>query len=86
MFDAKEKANEIYDWLGSAVFDMANGDEAETDRMYNDMEILQDILGDHIYDEAEWDDKKFIAIAKELKEIGHFSVRLACQTLINRHI
>lgn len=51
------------------------------DEMYNDVDCLQDLLGDHIYDHGKTD-KDRIAIAERVAEIAHSAMVKACCNLV----
>lgn len=82
---AEAKAYDISSWLQGAVTDCANGDETEADRMYNDADSICDLIGDRIYDEARGEREMIVAIASQLREMGHYALEQACDQIIARH-
>jgi len=94
----KNKANELYGWLQSAVWDCAQGDlfgetndpykiEALADKLFNDVGTCRDLLGDRIYDAVEGNlkDGKALELCNHLIEIGHETVKIAIMGFIKDH-
>jgi len=77
-------ASQLDNWLQTAVFDMAGGDEAAAEDMYNDPDALSDIMGDRIHDEGHGDYRKMIAIAEHLMSGAHLALARTCAGFIKR--
>lgn len=84
---AKNIAHQIDNWLQSAVFDLAEGDEAAAEEMYEDSSVLLDMASDRIFDEAGGlgNEAGMLEIARCLKGIGHPPMKKAMDEFINRH-
>ncbi len=52
------------------------------DEMYNDVGLLQDIVGDKVYDYARGSAEKAITILKVLESGGHTALKTACSNMI----
>ena len=88
--EIEEKASETRSWLESACMDCAfddkgNLDESMADEMFENVDVLHDMIGDHIYDHAKGDPKTMILISKALKKIAHPPLKKACDALIKYH-
>ena len=84
--EAKEIAREMYGWIQSACGDMAEGDEAAAEDMYDDPDVMEDLLGDAVLDKAKGNMEDMKLILKELLAIHRTGgVRTAIQRLIENH-
>jgi len=48
MDKSRTEADRIAGWLSSACYDMAGGSEEDADQIYNDPELLAQMIGDRI--------------------------------------
>jgi len=78
----EKEAAGIFTWLQAACADLACGDEGEADRYYNDADVISDLLGDRIHDEAHGDRDLMVIIADDLRKSGHPIVVNVCTELI----
>ena len=79
MVNASQKASEIRSWLESACWDCCGGDEAEADKIFNDADMLQDMVGDKIYDLVGGKKEDALAVIAKMKENAHWALRKALQ-------
>lgn len=49
-------ATEAYSWLQSACSDMAGGNEMQADENYNDPEMVEQLLGDHLSHQDDYEE------------------------------
>lgn len=91
--EVRERAQTIFHWAQDAVGDIArdsfsdpDADPAATDSkadsLHNEVELLQDICGNRIFDEGQSDPLTMICIAEEVKLIAHEPLQIAMDNLI----
>ena len=72
-----ESAHEIYTWIQAACWDMANGNESEAEKNYNDPVLITDLLEDRIFDREDMDE-----ILLDLIDYAHTALLTAIEKLI----
>lgn len=83
---ARDQAWEIHGWLQSACMDMAEGNIGSAEDMYEDVDVLQDLLGDRTIDAAKGDRKDYSLILEELIAIERTgAVKEAASRLLRRN-
>lgn len=83
--EAHDHAYEILEWLQSACMDMADGDIGNAEDMYEDADMLQDLLGDYTIDAAQGDRDAYKLILEELIVIERTgAVKEAASRLLRR--
>jgi len=77
MVDASQKASEIRSWLESACWECCGGDEAEADNMFNDPLMLEDLVGDKIYDLVGDKKEDAFAVIEQMRKSAHRALNTA---------
>ena len=85
--DAVDAAYDIHGWLSDACIDMAGGDEGSAEDMYNDVDVLMDLIGDRTFDKAKGNRDDYKLILTELIAIEYSSaVKKAAAKLIESRV
>jgi hypothetical protein len=81
--EARDAAFDIHSWLSCACIDMAEGDEGSAEDMYNDVDLLMDMIGDRAIDKAKGNREDYKLVLNELIDIEHSSaIKTAARKLI----
>jgi len=67
-------AYDILSWVQSACSDLANNNEIEAERLYNDKDTLADLIMQKAYDDSHFDAHVKMQIIKEIYEITYHSL------------
>jgi hypothetical protein len=82
--DLTDTAYDILSWVQSACSDLANQDEAEAERLYEDKNTLIDLIMQKAYDDANGDPNIKMKIVKELHDITyHPVIKEICKECMN---
>ncbi len=90
MKDPRDIAHDLNNEIANCMYDLGEGDESKADDMYNDPDVMSDMLGDRLFEACncfKTDDDTILAweVTDILLEIGHDALKEAVNQFKERH-